>query len=174
VEALVDTGAYVGYKKVQIQIRLRAKDFPRRTDALLRGQAIIDEAHENDFASDFISALNEASEKQDYVDFSRFNWMIPDYDLVLLSATGFPISDKDLNPDYQIDEGDQPATVDAAEAKGREDQLELILTGVVLAGLLMVGLMACMYFRLRRQYWDLEKDKGLPANLKAMWERCGY
>lgn len=95
--------------------------------------------------------------------------MVPGYDLVLLSATGFPISGKDRNPDYQIDKDDELNGSGAVSP--REEQLKLLLTGVILAAFVIVGLLVYLYFRLRRQYWDLEKDKGLPGNLKAMWER---
>lgn len=163
----MDTGAYVGYKKVQIQIRLRAQDYFKKTMALLVGQAIVDRVNEDSFPTEFVFALNKTSHRQDFLDFSRFGWMIPGYDVVLLSVTGFPISTKDLNPDYQIDETSQQN----GSSSEREEQLKLILVGVMLAAFLVVLLMGCLYCRLKRQYWDLEKGKGIPANLKAMWER---
>ena len=163
----MDSGAFVGYKKVQIQIRLRAKDYYKKAMALLVGQSIVDRVNEDSFSTEFVYALNKTSYRQDFLDFSRFGWMIPGYDILLLSVTGFPISSKDLNPDYQIDEKNQ----NNERSSDREEQLKLILIGVMLAAFLVVGLMGCLYCRLRRQYWDLEKGKGIPGNLKAMWER---
>lgn len=168
VEALVDSGAYVGYKKVQIQIRLRAKDYSKNAIALERGEAIIDQVNDIFFPADFLKALNSTSHAQDHIDFSRFGWMMPGYDIVLSSVTGFPISASDKNPDYLEDQVLIPSG-DASSA--REEQLKLILFGVLLAAAMLISLVVCLYFRLRRQYWDLEKDKGLPGNLRAMWER---
>jgi hypothetical protein len=124
--------------------------------------------NEHSFLRDFIAALNTTSYKQDFVDYSRFGWMVGGYDLVLLSATGFPVASKDRNPDYNVDEG---TGVPSSGSSAREEQLWLLLLGVGLASAVLVVLLACFYCRLRRQYADLEKDKGLPGSLKEMWQR---
>lgn len=138
---------------------------------MLAGENIIDRVNGRNFLQNFIEALNETSYKQDFVDFSRFGWMTPGYDLVLLSATGFPVAGRDRNPDYTVDKPAHPSTDSASSGSAREEQLQLILIGVALGGLAIIVFMSFLYCRLRRQYTDLEKDRGIPGNLKAMWQR---
>jgi hypothetical protein len=176
VEVLVDTGAFTGFKKVQIQIRLEAKSFHFRSQALTMGQLIIDRVNERTFLGDLVWALNSTSYKQDFIDYSKFGWILPGFDIVLLSATGFPVTGYDRNPDYKQDspsKAKKEAEAAATAASDREERLMLILAGVGLGAAVLVGLLALLYCRLRRQYVDLEKDKGdVPANLRAMWKRC--
>lgn len=168
VEVLVDTGAYTGFKKVQIQIRLREKDFTSKNLALLTGEDIIDEVNGRNFLFDFVAALNSSSYRQDHVDHAKFGWMIPGYDVVLLSASGFPVVGKDRNPDYRADDTNGSTQTGTSSS---EEQLKLLLLGVVLGGAIIIGLLVMLYCRLRSQYASLEKDKGVPSSLRQMWQR---
>ena len=134
----------------------------------MTGEDIIDRVNERTFLADLISALNSTSYKQDYVDYSRFGWLIPGYDIVLLSATGFPVLSRDRNPDYVVD---KPESINDDSSSEVEEQMRLLLTGVVLASLVVICCVCCFYCRLKRQYLDLEREKGIPGNLKGMWER---
>lgn len=160
---LVDSGADVFFKKIQIQIRLRAKDYERVFDTMLAGQAIVDRVNEDSFAGALVASLNKTSTMQDSLDYSKYGWLLPNFDLVVESATGFPVSSKKVNPE------ESGSYDSSASSNTSHQQLELLLIGVALAGVVIASVLGCLYCRLRSEYDSLQKDKGI--SLREMWNR---
>lgn len=154
-ELLNDAGSeYTAGTKLHFKIRMKAKDYKDVTAMHYASEDVVVKVRSPTFGTQLVRALDDASKKtSDWPHISRYGWMYGS-DVEVLSAIAMPTSG------VRAPQGEEGPTYDDDGAALRLEQANMMLLGVGLAAVLLLGVVAYLYYQLRQAHALYEKDKG--------------
>jgi hypothetical protein len=132
-------------------------------------QSIPESVWSPDFKGDLVDALEEASQRNDHIDYSRFGWLKA-IDIEVLNAMALPLGEV-RDPVEIPDAGEGDNVIYKHITKWGISQLDLFLLGVALAAVLVLCCVLCMYYKLKSEHEALEKEKTGGGSLHKMWSK---